>query len=94
MKIQFTKRALGHGWATKGENVTAKEIKEAVQDDMLAHLKENMWLGVIEDPLGKFQGTKEYDEEFVTQLNRIAKLFNYHEDYIKVEQLDYDPLSR
>jgi hypothetical protein len=83
MKIQFTKRALGHGWATKGENVTAKEIKEAVQDDMLAHLKENMWLGVIEDPLGKFQGTKEYDEEFVTQLNRIAKFFGYQQEFVK-----------
>jgi len=83
MKIQFTKRALGHGWATEGENVTAKEIKEAVQDDMLAHLKENMWLGFTEEPLGKFQGTKEYDEEFVTQLNRIAKLFGYQQEFIE-----------
>ena len=83
MKIRFTSRALGHGWATEGENVTAKEIKETVQDDILSHLKQNMWLGFLEDPLGKFQGTKEYDEEFVTQLNRIAKLFGYRQEFIE-----------
>ena len=88
MKIRFTARALGHGWATEGENVTAKEIKEAVQDDILSHLKQNMWLGFTEDPLGKFQGTKEYDKEFVTQLNRIAKSFGYQQEFIETP---YEP---
>ena len=42
-----------------------------------------MWLGFLEDPIDKFQGTKEYDEEFVTQLNRIAKLFGYQQEFIE-----------
>ena len=94
MKIQFTRTALNQGWAIEGEEVTAKEIKEAVQDDILNYVTENMGLNVLEGPLGKFQATNEYMFEFYKQINRIAKLFNYHEDYIKVEQLDYDPLSR
>ena len=94
MKIQFTRTALRMGWAIEGENVTAKEIREAVQDDMLANLAESFTLMVLEGPLGKFQATNEYMAEVNRQINRIAKLFNYRGDYIKVEQIDYDPLSR
>ena len=94
MKIQFTRTALNQGWAIEGEEVTAKEIKEAAQDDILANLSENFTLMVLEGPLGKFQATNEYMAEVNRQINRIAKLFNYRGDYIKVEQIDYDPLSR
>jgi len=94
MKIQFTRTALNQGWAIEGEEVTAKEIKEAAQDDILANLSDNFALMVLEGPLSKFQATNEYMAEVNRQINRIAKLFNYPGDYIKVEQLDYDPLSR
>jgi hypothetical protein len=94
MKIQFTRTALRMGWAIEGENVTAKEIREAVQDDMLANLAESFSLMVLEGPLGKFQATNEYMAELAKQTNRIARLFNYRGDYITMEQIDYDPLSR
>ena len=96
MKIQFTRTALKQGWAIEGEEVTAKEIKEAVQDDILNYVTQNMGLGVLEGPLGKFQGTNEYMTEFYKQINRVAKLFGYREDYIEDadEKRDYDPLSR
>ena len=94
MKIQFTRTALRMGWATEGEEVTAKEMREAVQDDILANLAESFSLMVLEGPLGKFQATNEYMAELSKQTNRIAKLFNYGGDYIKIEQIDYDPLSR
>ena len=96
MKIQFTRTALEQGWATQGENVTAKEIKEAVQDDILNYVTENMGLMVLEGPLGKFQGTNEYMSELYKQINRMAKLFGYRGDYIKNADvmIDYDPLSR
>ena len=83
MKIRFTRTALELGWVTEGENVTAKEIKEAVQDDMIHWLRDNMWVGIKEDPVSKFQGTIEYDEEFVTQLNRLAKFFGWRREVVE-----------
>ena len=35
MKVQFTADAIAMGWATEGEEVTVKELREAVQDDIL-----------------------------------------------------------
>ena len=82
MKVQFTADAIEMGWATEGEEVTAKELREAVQDDILNTLMENFRLQVIEGPLGKFQGSPEYAAELDNQINRIGKLFNYDHNVI------------
>jgi hypothetical protein len=46
------------------------------QDDIIAELTQNFIVKMHEGPLGKFQGTPEYDVELMKQINRIGKLFN------------------
>lgn len=62
--------------------MAAKELKESVQDDILAALADSFRLTVNEMPVGKFQGSPEYDEELDKQINRIGKLFNYESNYL------------
>ena len=76
MKMEYTEQALGLGWVTEGEDYTAKELREEVQDDIIAELTQNFIVRMHEGPLGKFQGTPEYDAELMKQINRIGKLFN------------------
>ena len=82
MKVQLTADAIAMGWATEGEEVTVKELREAVQDDILNALMESFRLAVSEGPLGKFQGSPEYEAELNNQINRIGKLFNYDHNVI------------
>ena len=77
MRMEYTEAALRLGWAFQGEEYTAKELRESVQDDIITALMQSFRVVVSEGPLGKFQGTPEYDAELDKQINRIAKLFNY-----------------
>jgi len=71
MKIQNT-----------GEEYTSKELRESVQDDIIGALAESFRVAVTEGPLGKFQGTPEYDAELDKQINRIGKLFNFEKNVV------------
>tara|TARA_R110000824_G_scaffold233528_1_gene421832 strand:- start:280 stop:531 length:252 start_codon:yes stop_codon:yes gene_type:complete len=83
MQIQYTAQALELGWATEGEEVTAKELREAAQDRILENLIHSLRVQVNEDPVGKFEGSPEFAEELNKQINRIGKLFNYDNNVIR-----------
>ena len=59
------------------QEVTAKELKEGVQDYLLMMLDESATLRHREDPMGKLEGTEEFNFEVEKQVNRIKKLFGY-----------------
>ena len=87
MKIQTNRTVLSFGpefWAISKEtppapvqDVTVKELKEAVQDYILLMLDESATLRHLEDPMGKLEGTDEFSVEVAKQIKRIAKLFGY-----------------
>jgi len=87
MKIQTSQKVLGlpqSFWAITNDTapepiqeVTAKELKEAVQDYLLSILEWSATLRHREDPMGKLEGTEEFSTEVVKQVNRIKKLFGY-----------------
>lgn len=59
------------------QEVTAKELREAAQDYLLTFLQESARVRHFEDPMGRLEGTKEFDDEVAKQANRIMKLFGY-----------------